>query len=193
MVTRDERDHVEVITHVYTKKNNLTEMELLIKKWKWALHVRDINGRTPLHVAVTHGCLEMVKFLIKKGADVSAPDCGNDTPLHDAVFHANTRGSLDIMQYLIKSGADLDARNRDCNSALHIAVLFADSYRDIGVAIPLLKGGADINLINGDGDTALHIANRRRYSSLEECLIKAGADPNIKNKKGETCLNTKVY
>ncbi|WP_065094827.1 MULTISPECIES: ankyrin repeat domain-containing protein [unclassified Wolbachia] len=183
-----------IMIHASAEKNHLTTMKIFIEKWKWDLHARDINGRTPLHTAVAHGNLEMVKYLIKKRADVNAPDYSRDTPLHVAASPPVSRDSLEIeiLKYLIKNGANLNARGRDNYTPLHIAVLCIGNSRGIITMKTLIEAGADVNIPNYNGDTALHTVNRMRHTSLEKLLIEAGADPNIKNKKGETCLNTKV-
>lgn len=173
-----------IMIHASAEKNHLTTMKIFIEKWKWDLHARDINGRTPLHTAVTHGNLEMVKYLIKKRADVSAPDYSCDTPLHVAVFFANSQGNLEIVKHLIKSGANVNARGRNGNTPLHKAVLCADKYRDVGTVRCLIENGANVNATNKDGDTALHIAGYMQYSEMIEYLAKAGADLTIKNNKG---------
>ena len=42
----------------------------------------DTSGKTPLHYAASWGELDVVKFLMDKGADVNATDMRGKTPLH---------------------------------------------------------------------------------------------------------------
>jgi hypothetical protein len=70
-----------------------------------------VNSRvaldTALHVAAWHSKLDVMRYLVSRGADVNAPGRGGSTALHLAAFHAN----LEVMQYLISCGADVNAIN----------------------------------------------------------------------------------
>ncbi|KAM0433476.1 hypothetical protein ACHAPT_004356 [Fusarium lateritium] len=43
------------------------------------------DGQTPLHVAISHKRLEIMRLLLSKGADANRADRGNHTPLHYAL------------------------------------------------------------------------------------------------------------
>ncbi|KAJ2893145.1 hypothetical protein MKZ38_008993 [Zalerion maritima] len=89
------------------------EMPALAKKY-----VRDDPFWTPLHMAAARGHLEVVRWLVDRGADLnalSALTCScvfrhwyqepvvNPTPLHLAICYGHT----DVAKYLIEQGADL--------------------------------------------------------------------------------------
>ena len=62
----------------------------------------DNQGMTALHMAATHGYVQIVKMLIDKGADLHS--CDNDlmTPLHFACSEGNT----DIVQMILEKGKE---------------------------------------------------------------------------------------
>lgn len=62
-------------------------------------------GRTPLYRAARYGPLEIVKYLIEKGADFSVNIEYGITPFHEAV----EGGNLDIVKYLMEKGFNLKA------------------------------------------------------------------------------------
>jgi ankyrin repeat protein len=68
------------------------------------LGLKDADGRSPLHLAVEQGHVEIVKILHRQGSPLNSTDLLGRTPLHCAeVF-----GQKSIAQYLEGWGADLD-------------------------------------------------------------------------------------
>lgn len=64
----------------------------------------------PLHEAANFGFLEIVDYLIDKGAkiyDRGGDRCGGITPLHDACSCGNVR----VIELLVNRGAPLDAKD----------------------------------------------------------------------------------
>ena len=84
----------------------------------------DEKGLTLLHLAVAgKDNVDVVEFLIAKGADVNAKRKGSgDTPLHWAVQFDN----IEIVKLLIARGADVQATNDKGSTPLDIAK-FADN------------------------------------------------------------------
>lgn len=62
------------------RKNAKHIIDLLINKSP-NLDLPDINGKTPLHVAVQGNALEIIQFLLERGADPNIPDVEGRIPL----------------------------------------------------------------------------------------------------------------
>ena len=60
----------------------------------------DVRGKHSLHLAVSNGFLEMVKYLIEKGAGLHVIDKYNRSCLHWAALNKH----LDVVEELIDSG-----------------------------------------------------------------------------------------
>src|ERR1043166_1912406 len=73
---------------------------------------------TPLHSAAESGTIEMLRYLIKKGADVNAGARQNATPLHVAVRHKY----LEKVKFLLEQGAKSNLEDGDGQTPLAIAV-----------------------------------------------------------------------
>ncbi|KAL2938522.1 Integrin-linked protein kinase 1 [Bienertia sinuspersici] len=65
------------------------------------VNFKDIDSRTPLHIAACQGLTEVVELLLKRGAEVDPKDRWGSTPLADAIYYKNQ----DVIQLLEKHGA----------------------------------------------------------------------------------------
>ncbi|KAI8501230.1 hypothetical protein Bbelb_213250 [Branchiostoma belcheri] len=82
------------------------------------INLPSCTGNTPLHAAVNAGNVELVKTLVKAGAEVNAanPQCDSATPLHLAVLH----GNKETCQVLLSAGAQVTAEMGG-QTAAHLA------------------------------------------------------------------------
>lgn len=151
------------------------------------VHTADKDGITPLHLAAKNGQIEMVKFLIKRGANVNAQSAVNKlTPLHCAAVRKNNK---EIIEILIKKGANVNALDESKNTPLHSAS--AEGHNSCQEVIKtLIKNGANVNAKNKDGWTPLHVA--ASYFSSEriiETLIERGVNVNAVDEDKRTPLH----
>ncbi|MFA5292087.1 MAG: ankyrin repeat domain-containing protein [Phycisphaerae bacterium] len=132
-----------------------------------------INGYTPLHAAAQCGRMEVVQYLIEKGADINAGYPQKPTPL----FSATTKGNVAILELLASKGAKLDSEE--------FLPLFGAIWAQNKEAIDfLISKGADVNAKDSRGATALIMAADMGYYDICECLIAKGADVNAEDKNG---------
>ena len=86
--------------------------------------------------------IDLVKLLIKNGADVNTKDLSGETPL----FILVRKRFVSVIEPLIKMGADVNARDNNGKTPLFFA---KDQY----VANSLIKNGADINVRDNQGNS----------------------------------------
>mmetsp|Transcript_20335 Transcript_20335/g.39322 ORF Transcript_20335/g.39322 Transcript_20335/m.39322 type:complete len:504 (+) Transcript_20335:203-1714(+) len=79
------------------------------------VEAKDILGSRPMHVASCYGRLDIIMFLMEKGADVNAMDKYQSTPLV-VTSHAQT------VKLLVSYGADINAKNVNGISAKSISL-----------------------------------------------------------------------
>ncbi|BET35500.1 MULTISPECIES: ankyrin repeat domain-containing protein [Wolbachia] len=73
------------------------------------VYAADVGGYTALHLAVTEKRLEIVRELIKSGAEVNAEEYGNKCiPLHLACMV----GEKEIVEELVKAGAEIEQADK---------------------------------------------------------------------------------
>ena len=132
----------------------------------------------PLSFAGQSGNLEIVKLLVKFGADVNA---GAEKPL----FAAATKGHVEIVRFLLESGADPDAPKPNRSwTALHTALVTSNPE----IATILIDAGADVNAVSETGATPLMVAVKWGYTEIVERLLAEGARTDPVNPQGFSAL-----
>eukprot|EP00075_Anas_platyrhynchos_P012612 XP_027301865.1 putative ankyrin repeat domain-containing protein 31 isoform X1 [Anas platyrhynchos] len=127
---------------------------------------RNIFGETLLHRAVVEEDTDLVRNIIKSGANVNAQDYAGWTALHEA----SVQGCYRIANELLKAGADVNARGSKQITPLQDAV--KEGHYE--VAALLLWYGADPLLKNEGGRCALEEASDRSMKRLlKSYLLKS--------------------
>jgi ankyrin repeat protein len=178
----NERDRAgqKTAMHWAAKTGNRAAMEALVAA-KADPNVKDRQGRTPLWSGVETD-VEVVKFLVDKGADVNARDLIKSTPL----LWASGFGKPETVAFLLSKGADVKATDDNGWTPL---IWAAGLGQPMTVDI-LVKSGADLTVADQTaGDTALLRAARTGKPESLKILIAAGADVSVKNKAGQTSLH----
>lgn len=85
-------------------KGNYDVAKKLLEEDDYDVNDQDNAGNTALHEAALNGHLDLVKLLVKHGADVNIQsfEMFKDTPLIDA----SANGHLDVVKYLLAHGSD---------------------------------------------------------------------------------------
>ena len=127
------------------------------------VNLKDIVGRTPLHIAAEKGNIDVAMFLIENGANVNVADANGNTPL---VFIINKTGNLKITERLLEKGASVNAQNRTGETAL----MYAAWHGHSAIVQLLLENRADVALKNRKGNTALTLAESKGHQEIVEML-----------------------
>ncbi|TGL70313.1 ankyrin repeat domain-containing protein [Leptospira kmetyi] len=153
-----------------------------------------------LNMAIRHGNLVLVKFLVENHADVNF-DKGNpeEFPLFLACGAGSSSAHYPIVEFLLKNNAKSDytsrlhEKNQDgkqiqagADNALH----FLSEKSEVDLRIPelLVKTGTNLNHRNAEGISPLLRAILKKRISLAEKLIELGADPNLSDVYGRSPL-----
>ena len=143
------------------------------------------NGAEPIHAAAENGHVEIVRALLRAGADVESTSVGV-TPLIIAAQH----GKVNVVKALLQPdiGANIEARSvADGATALYHASGLG--YED--VVIELIHAGADINARQRRaGGFPLLYAAGKGNTQVVRILLQAGADPNLSADNGMSALQT---
>jgi len=89
------------------EQGDLAQVQALLQEDPQLLNAVDDGGYTPLHEAAYNGQIEILDYLIAKGANLNATSASGSTPLHGAAFH----GYVKAAERLIEEGAAIEVRN----------------------------------------------------------------------------------
>lgn len=171
-------------------------------------HGADVNrvtasGYSALTYAVIEQDIEIVKLLLKAGAD---PRINNyDASVIEYAFKSNNKKLIriifdsvkdvkgkwdyrytpliysvwneemfDILQYIVERGADVNERSLT-GYGYRTPLMYAAERNNLKALEYLLKKGADFRLKDQDGKTALMLAAEKENTSAVEILKRAGA------------------
>lgn len=155
------------------------------------LNYTDQHGNTPLFMAINGNYVDIVKALLKAGANPNIPGnysvstsrwghTGSVPPLVQAV------SNLEIAQALIEAGAHLDATDREGLTAF----LRATMANNIPMIQLLAHAGADINAhYPNTGKTALMEAITKGDIKLVTTLLSVGADISAQDRYRKTAFD----
>lgn len=124
----------------------------------------DVNFNNPLYLATTHNLNDVVKKLIKKGANLNKQKVNGYTSLMQAI----NLGYFDIASILIQNGADVNIENKIGNTALMFAVSYDE--KSIDIVNLLLLYGADPYLKNINREDSFDLARPQHKSILLHAL-----------------------
>jgi hypothetical protein len=160
---------------------DLAEVERLVGQDPGLLNARDRLGMTPLMLASESGQVEVVAWLLDKGAAINERHCQGCT----ALSFASSDGRLSAVRLLMERGADPTIATDKGSPPL----LVASSQGHLEVVRVLLdhpSSEAIINHRNHNGETALWRACFWGRWGVGRALLESGADPAIASNDGTT-------
>lgn len=153
----------------------------------------------------SNNILEIVKILIRKGADVNKRDMWNqDTPFSNAIkrifmFEKEDSGlEFEIIKEIVDAGADVNNVVEGYSGLIYLIagagiIAYKDTYKNknkTNTIIELIKlfmeKGDNINETDPKGRSPLFYAVHADSKEVVSFLLKHGADINIEDNEGET-------
>uniref|UniRef100_A0A7S2R025 Uncharacterized protein n=1 Tax=Eucampia antarctica TaxID=49252 RepID=A0A7S2R025_9STRA len=117
-------------------EDDVEAVKSALKKGASINAVHEGSGQTCLMGSVLRGKINILKFLIKEGADPSIAEKGGYTPAHGAAF----QGRADVMDLLIQADFNVNLQHEDGYVPLHRAC-WGEEQRHTDTVRVLLKHG----------------------------------------------------
>ena len=151
-------------------------------------NIKDVNGCSPLTLAVLGGKHDIVQTLLQKGGiDINSRDQGQATPL----IHAVTTGDANMVHLLLMGGANANLMDAKGWSPLTIASFYG---KDIIVELLLRKPDINVNITDAEGCSPLALASRNgKLETVNKLLRKPGINLNSRDLNGVTPLQSAIY
>ena len=157
---RDLTEAKETPVHTALRQKDFELLQTLLQIQN-LVHLPNVYGEAPIHLACRLGLEDAVRFLLKAGAEVNALDSEDCSPL----FHAVHGRSLGCARLLIQAGCDLDTLNSELLAPLDSALL----HKDYNMVALLLRSGCSTRKVRG------HVYWHDHYSnSLVHALCNDG-------------------
>jgi ankyrin repeat protein len=156
----------ETPLHYLVVEDQLRAVVLLVEAGA-SVNTFSAVGSTPLSEAASLGYVEMVEFLLSRGAALKLPQQHEPT-LHEAVRGANPQ----VVKLLLTAGAPIDEQNDLNETAVHLA---AESDDRLPVLKVLVEAGANLGIRAAFDETALDVALREGCNECAVALAAAGA------------------
>lgn len=180
--------------------------KILKPKYAADFNAKDVHGNTPLHLATMAMNKDIIKSLLKAGANVNLRNDHDDAPIHYLVNNTEHQElAADLLNEILlpRYGTDVNVKNKDGNTPLHLAAVRLNKH----IFKHLLEHGADVNLRNKYDETPLLLlAENKRDRELAFELASELLSPkyrvnvNVVNGDGDTALhlaalikNNKMY
>jgi ankyrin repeat protein len=140
-----------------------------------------------LEMAARQGNLDVVRYLLERGANVDHADADGSTALHSAVNH----GHLDVVRALIAGGADVNRPDplADAMTPLMRAIRPLEGKEHAAEMVrTLVQAGAKLNTRDARGEMPLLMAISNGNLEVVSLLLALGADVHRSDSDGDSPL-----
>lgn len=144
------------------RKGSQATVDLLIKHNADVHTIEEVQGGTPLLMAVNLGRLEIARALLDAGADPEIKGIFGQTPLIRSVIE----GHHDLLALLLEYGVITDRRDESGNTAIMHAV----EDDELEMVKSLVYAGADTTMKSAAGLTLLQIAESMKHHEMADFI-----------------------
>ncbi|MFS4416747.1 ankyrin repeat domain-containing protein [Maribacter sp. 2307ULW6-5] len=173
----------DAVTYALLEKMDNATIEHLLNMEGNAVDKLTHDGRTYIFWAAYTGNLEMMQYLVDRGAKANMEDSHGYSVLNFAAAGGQTNVAL--YNFLLEHGADIQGTTNNGANALLLAAPFMEDY---GLVQYFQEKGLNPTATDKDGnDLFLYAAKGGKQDFLKQLLAK-GRDPKVTNKHGGNAM-----
>eukprot|EP00741_Cyanophora_paradoxa_P021259 tig00021348_g20519.t1 len=191
---------------IAVKDGNVSETKKLVQAMNVDVQAADWDERQVIHMAAVCANMEILEYLLERGASPNAQDKWGTTPLHEACGNHHEAVAL----RLLAAGADLSLKNADGRTPLDVAgpalrarlieasvksvawdLFHAAREGNLETIRHLVEGGrVDVNVQDWDDRHVLHLAAEYGHGELARWLLaRPGLRVNVQDRWGVSPLH----
>ena len=194
--------------HVAACHNHIDFVIMLTEPYVGSrINSRARNGSTALHSAAICGAMEMIDYLWRRGANITATDQYGLTSLHYAILDVRPENPMLNLTARdeINNGSEasesqpqvvqIDRKGRLAGffeKEGYIKNSFGFRWLDTFIHLARITSSAELNAMDNEGRTALHVAAINGLVDAVNVLIQRGASLDERDKYRKTPLNLAV-
>ena len=144
-----------------------------------SVNATDEQGNSPLQLAAQSGNVEIMRVLLKAGADVNGRG-GEMSPLAASVIHGQTQA----VNLLLRQHAKVNQAGANGRTPLFDAL----ELEKLDIAKLLLGNGADYRVLNTNGESVLSLAVRKSQLPMLDMLLRQGVPVDLRDREGHSAL-----
>nr|XP_023017767.1 rabankyrin-5 [Leptinotarsa decemlineata] len=148
-------------------------------------NLADMNGDTPISLALNEGYNHLVPVLIEGKADVNIRNGKDFTLLHLAILKEDSSTAI----FLLNHGVDINAKTSDYETPLQLAI----HCRLADVVDALCTRGVDMSATDKHENCALWAALDHGQEDIASILVRHGADTDCWGPGPEGCRQTLLH
>ncbi|XP_044579759.1 uncharacterized protein LOC123261929 [Cotesia glomerata] len=148
-------------------KGHLEVVKILFGYTKMKINNKGIDNFTMLHIASQEGYLDIVKYLVEKGADVHATNKSGSKPIHIAA----REGHVSIVEFFFSIKMSNNTLGHQGQTLLHYAVVAPKKE----IVEYLINQKMDVNVGDAKGLTPIYYAVKCGKQEIIELLLNNGA------------------
>lgn len=148
-------------------------------------NLKDIDGETPLSLALNEGYNDLVPVLTEGKADVNVRNAKDFTLLHQAILKEDSGTAI----FLLDNGADMNAKTAEGESPLQLAI----HCRLPEVVDALCLRGVDMSALDRLGNCPLWAALDSGQDNIASILVRHGVDTDCWGPGPELCQQTLLH
>jgi ankyrin repeat protein len=182
--TADARLLTPIYYAAFRKRKDIVK---LLIQYGALLDVDDLEGETPLGLAVRMKALSACRILLEAGANINQGHLKTKCPL--LVTACRTREQDDLIQLLLQYKPKIDATTEEGLTALAMAA----GLNSVAVCQMLLDAGANIDIVTAAGNSPLMVAVIHGELENTKFLIQRNAKVNVQEKNGYSALSIAAF